>query len=54
MTPFTAFEPGSELECSACQFRIDAHPGCLIAAELADDCETMTAACCPTRLEAAA
>lgn len=47
MTPFTAFEPGSELECSVCQFRIDAHPGCLIAAELADDGERMSRACCP-------
>ena len=54
MTPFTAFEPGSELECSACQFRTAAHPGCLIAAELADDREIMTAACCPAQLGSAA
>ena len=54
MTGLSAFEPGAELECSACQFRIDVHPGCLIAAELADDGEVMSAACCPTRLEAAA
>ena len=51
MTPFTAFEPGSELECSVCQFRSDAHPGCLIAAELAGDGERMTSACCPARAE---
>ncbi len=54
MTPFTAFEPGSELECAVYQFRTEAHPGCLIAAELADDRQIMTAACCPTKSKLAA
>jgi hypothetical protein len=54
MTGLSGFEPGLELECAACEFRLDARPGCLIALELADDCEPMTAACCPTRVEAAA
>lgn len=54
MTPFTDFEPGSELECAACQFRTDAHPGCLIAAELADDGERMSRACCAECMAVAA
>lgn len=52
MTPFTAFEPGSELECNGCQFATSEHPGCLIAIELLADKYEMSARCCPRRAAA--
>jgi hypothetical protein len=57
MTPFTRFQPGAELPCSACEFRCAGRfdePACQIAMEIALDGEPMSASCCPETKTAAA
>lgn len=50
MTPFTAWDAGHELTCSACPFTTSGRngdPACQIALELACVNEPMSAAVCP-------
>lgn len=54
MTPFTEWEPGAELGCSACLFQTsgqDGSLGCQIAMELALFGEALTATACPSSLQ---
>ncbi len=56
MTPFTHFQPGAELECSACEFRCAGRfdePACQVALEIEMSGESLTVSRCP-RSEAAA
>jgi hypothetical protein len=53
MTGISTFTPGSELHCLACEFCIGPFtaPDCLIAVEMRDEGEPMSAACCPSRVD---
>jgi hypothetical protein len=49
MTGLSDFTPGGELRCKGCEMACGtlSEPACLVAIDLADDCERMTPAACP-------
>ena len=49
MTGLSDFDPGAELRCDSCEFRVIG-PDCRISIEMRGQGEPMTPACCPTRV----
>jgi hypothetical protein len=57
MTGLGKFQPGGELACAECQMQAtgkDGDPACVIALEIAQFGESMSATCCPETIRVAA